>query len=95
VTDGTRCQICHKLRSAANWVQIGLILSNGYWRQIRETRELLARIWRGQSHFSLKWPLANVGESGEYSVNGCANVGESGESRKLLKIGILASTRIH
>jgi hypothetical protein len=29
--------------------------------------------------FFQKWPLANVGESSEYSVNGLANVGESGE----------------
>jgi hypothetical protein len=41
---------------------------------------LLAPICRGESHFSQKWPLANVGKSGEYSVNGLANVGESGES---------------
>jgi hypothetical protein len=26
-----------------------------------------------------KWPLANVSEFGEYSVNGLANVGKSGE----------------
>jgi hypothetical protein len=37
-------------------------------------------MWRGESHFSQKWRLANVGESGEYSVNGLANVGEFGES---------------
>jgi hypothetical protein len=63
---------------------------------------------RGESHFSQKWPLANVGESGEYSVNGLANVGESGESsvKGLANVGesgesdqfskktILASTRI-
>jgi hypothetical protein len=35
---------------------------------------------RGESHFSQKWRLANVGESGEYSVNGLANVGKFGES---------------
>ena len=58
------------------------ILSNGHSRQICETRPLLVQICRGESHFSQKWPLANVGESGEsseYSVNGLANVGESGE----------------
>ncbi len=55
------------------------ILSNGHLRQICETRPLLVRICRGESHFSQKWPLANVGEAGEYSVNGLANVGESGE----------------
>ncbi len=55
------------------------ILSNGHSRHIRETRPLLERICRGESHFSQKWPLGNVGESGEYSVNGLANVGESGK----------------
>ncbi len=55
-------------------------LSNGYSRQIHETRSLLVQIWWGESHFSQKWPLANFGKSGEYSVNGLANVGESGES---------------
>ncbi len=39
------------------------ILNNGHSRQIRENCELLVRIWRGQSHFSQKWPLANLGES--------------------------------
>jgi hypothetical protein len=34
---------------------------------------------RGESHFSQKWPLANVGESGESEHNRFANVGESGE----------------
>jgi hypothetical protein len=58
----------------------GFFLSNGHSRQIHENRELLAQIWRGESHFSQKWHLANVGESGEYSVNGLANVGEFGES---------------
>ncbi len=56
------------------------LLSNGHSPQIRENGELLVRMWRGESHFSQKWHLANVGESGEYSVNGLANVGEFGES---------------
>ncbi len=56
------------------------LLSNGHLPKIRENGELLVRMWRGESHFSQKWPLANVGESGEYSVNGLANVGEFGES---------------
>ncbi len=56
-------------------------LSNGHSPQIRENGELLVRMWQGdESHFSQKWRLANVGESGEYSVNGLANVGEFGES---------------
>jgi hypothetical protein len=54
-------------------------LSNGHSPQIHQNGELLVRMCRGESHFSQKWPLANVGESGEYSVNGSANVGESGE----------------
>ena len=58
------------------------IISNGHLPQIRENGELLVRMWRGESHFSQKWRLANVGESGEYSVNGLANVGEFGESSK-------------
>ena len=69
-------------------------LRNGHSRQICKTHALLARICGGESHFSRKWPLASVGESGESaqhgSVNvsksvestqhGSANVGESGES---------------
>jgi hypothetical protein len=35
---------------------------------------------RGKSHFSQKWPLANVGKSGEFVQHGLANVGESGKS---------------
>jgi hypothetical protein len=58
----------------------GFLLSNGYSRQIRETRTLLAQIWQGESHFSRKWPLASVGKSGESTQHGLANVGESGES---------------
>ena len=37
---------------------------------------------RGESHFSQKWPLANVGEFGESAQHGSANVGESGESAR-------------
>jgi hypothetical protein len=55
--------------------RIGFEISNGHSPQIRENGELLVRMWRGESHFSQKWRLANVGESGEYSVNGLANVG--------------------
>ena len=54
-------------------------LSNGHSPQIRQNGELLVRMCRGESRFFRKWPLANVGESGEYSVSGLANVGESGE----------------
>ncbi len=56
------------------------ILSNGHSPRIRKNGELLMRMCRGESHFSQKWPLANVGESGESSQHGLANVSESGES---------------
>ncbi len=56
------------------------LLSNGHSPQICETRSLLVRMCRGKSHFSQKWPLANVGESGESEQKRLANVGESGES---------------
>jgi hypothetical protein len=49
---------------------------------------------RGESHFSQKWLLANVGESGDSVQHGLANVGESGESDTFPKKAILASTRI-
>jgi hypothetical protein len=55
-------------------------LSNGHSPQIRKNGKLLVRMWRGESYFSQKWPLANVSESGEYSVNVLANVGKFGES---------------
>jgi hypothetical protein len=57
-------------------------LSNGHSRQIRETRALLARMCRGESHFSQKLAKARVGESGESARHGLANVGESGESAR-------------
>ncbi len=57
-----------------------VILSNGHSPQIRVTRSLLVRMYRGESHFSQKWPLANISESGESSQYGLANFGESGES---------------
>ena len=55
-------------------------VSNGHSPQIRQNGKLLVRMCRGESHFSQKWPLANVGESGESSQHGLTNVGESGES---------------
>ena len=83
-------------------------LSNGHSPQIRQIGKLLVQMCRGESRFFRKWPLANVGESGEYSVSGLANVGESGESARhgLANVGesgesdtfskkaILASTQI-
>ncbi len=59
---------------------VWFFLSNGHSPQIRENGELLLRMCRGESHFSQKWPLANVGKSGESSQHGLGNVGESGES---------------
>ncbi len=47
----------------------------------------------GESGESSVNGLANVGESGESSVKGLANVGESGESCIFPKMAILASTR--
>ncbi len=35
---------------------------------------------KGESHFSRKWPLASVRESGQSAQHGLANVGEFGES---------------
>jgi hypothetical protein len=61
-------------------LEVRLGVSNGHSPQIRETRSLLVRMCRGESHFSQKWPLANVGESGESVQHGLANFGESGES---------------
>ena len=60
--------------------QFLVILSNGHSPQIRRNGKLLVRMCRGESHFSRKWPLASVGESGESAQHGSANVGESGES---------------
>ncbi len=63
-----------------DYIFLDFELSNGHSRQIRETRALLVRICRGESHFSRKWLLASVGESGESAQHGSASVGESGES---------------
>ncbi len=64
------------------FIYFGGKLSNGHSPQIRVTRSLLVRMCRGESHFFQKWPLANVGESGESKQNRLANVGESGESEQ-------------
>ncbi len=61
-------------------------LSNGHSPQIHENGELLVWMCRGESHFSQKWPLANVGKSGKSSQHGLANVGESGESSNSLNL---------
>ena len=59
-------------------------LSNGHSPQIRQNGELLVRMCRGESHFSQKWPLANVseciesGESGWRMSGECIESGESG-----------------
>jgi hypothetical protein len=49
-------------------------LSYGNLRQICETRPLLVQIWQGKSHFSQKWPLTNVGKSGESGHSILANL---------------------
>jgi hypothetical protein len=67
------------LRLKREETQVRLGISNGHSPQIRETRSLLVRMCQGESHFSQKWPLANVGESGESLQHNLANVGESGE----------------
>jgi hypothetical protein len=46
---------------------------------------------RGESHFSQKWFLANVGKSGASVQHGLANVGESDTFPKK---AVLVSTRI-
>ena len=67
-----------------NFNTLASLVSNGHSRQIRETRALLARMCRGESHFSQKWPLANVseciesGESGWRMSGECIESGESG-----------------
>ncbi len=58
------------------------LLSNGHSPQIRENGELLVRMCRMRVTFFQKWPLANVGESGESEQNRLANVGKSGESEQ-------------
>ncbi len=55
-------------------------LSNGHSPQIHQNGELLARMCRGESHFSQKLAKASVGESCESAQHGSASVGESGES---------------
>jgi hypothetical protein len=50
------------------------MIRNGHLRQICVTHSILARIWRGKLHFSQKWPLANVGESGESEQNSLCNM---------------------
>jgi hypothetical protein len=57
-------------------------VSNCHSPQICVTRLLLMRICRGKSHFFQKWPLANVGKSGESEQNRLANVGKSGKSEQ-------------
>ncbi len=41
-------------------------LSNGHSPQIRQIRELLVRMCRGESHFSQKIGFGECGEFGEY-----------------------------
>ncbi len=55
-------------------------ISNGHSPQIRQNAELFVRMCRGESHFSQKSTLANVGESGESRQSRLANVDECIES---------------
>ncbi len=57
-------------------------VSNGHPPQICENGELLVRMCRGESHFSQKSPLANVGKSGKSWESRLANVDECIESGK-------------
>jgi hypothetical protein len=43
---------------------------------------------RGESHFSQKWPLANVSESGESEENRSANVSGSGKYLQSLLMNV-------
>jgi hypothetical protein len=64
-------------------------ISNGHSPQIRQNGELLVQMCRGESHFSQKSPLANVGESGESRQSRLANVGEfiESEQNRLANVG--------
>ena len=59
-----------------------LELSNGHLPQIRKNGKLLGRMCRMRVTFFQKWPLANVGESGESEQNRLANVGKFIESEQ-------------
>ena len=57
-------------------------LSNGHSPQIRQNGELLARMCRGESHFSQRWRMSNVSEcieSGEMVGECRANVSSPGK----------------
>ncbi len=73
------------LQQIANWNYNSVLeVSNGHSPQIRHFGELLVRMCRGESHFSQKSPLANVGECIESRQSRVANVDEcieSGQSR--------------
>ena len=83
-------------------------LSNGHSPQIRQNGELLARMCRGESHFSQRWRMSNVSEcieSGEMVGECRANVSSPTKTgwrmsanvsspAKTAEMAILASTRI-
>jgi hypothetical protein len=57
-------------------------VSNGHSPQIRQNGELLARMCRGESHFSQRWQMSNVSEcieSGEMVGKCRANVSSPGK----------------
>jgi hypothetical protein len=60
--------------------KVGFVVSNGHSPQIGENGELLVQICQGESHFSWKWLLASVSESGESAQHCSSTVGEYGES---------------
>jgi hypothetical protein len=67
----------------------GFYLSNGHLPHICQNGKLLVRMCRGESHFSQKSPLANVGKCIESNQNRLANVGECIESgqNRLANVG--------
>ncbi len=89
------------MRSVMVWpkVQLSLWPRCGYFKQwplapnSRDSLITRANVSRRVTFFQ-KWPLANVGKSGESEQNRLANVDESGESDLFSKRAILASTGI-
>ena len=68
-------------------------LSNGHSPQIRQNGELLVRMCRGESHFSQKWPLANVSECIESGESGWRMSGECIESDQN-RLAIVGASKI-
>ena len=65
-----------------NISELMIWLSNDHSPQIRQNGELLARMCRGESHFSQRWRMSNVSEcieSGEMVGECRANVSSPGK----------------